>query len=113
MTVEMYNVPSGLKIYPETKWGKVGKIFGFQDIKLGDTLFDETFVVRGKNPIDVKNYLTAGRRMAILNVYKNLKGFQMDEGKLFVIRKGQLEKPSEFEQIFTRMGQLGIPLSSS
>ncbi|HEX9756285.1 MAG TPA: hypothetical protein VGB26_00630 [Nitrospiria bacterium] len=87
-------------------------MIGAQGIKIGDSLFDQTFVVKGKSSIEVKHFLNAGRRMDLLNVYKNLKGFQIDEGKLFVIRKGQPENHTELEQIFSRMGQLAISLSS-
>ena len=44
----------------------VGKLFGAQDIELGDSVFDKKFVVKGKDPRRVSNILSSEARSALI-----------------------------------------------
>ncbi|MFC1587723.1 DUF3137 domain-containing protein [Planctomycetota bacterium] len=42
------------KIYREGLFAKIGKIFGTQDIKIGDPFFDDAFMIKGNNEDKIK-----------------------------------------------------------
>ena len=43
----------------------LGKLFGMQDVELGDSSFDDNVLVHGKNPAAIARFLTAPRRKHI------------------------------------------------
>ncbi len=42
------------KIYREGFFSSIGKLFGMQDIKIGDPFFDNEFIIKGNNPEKIK-----------------------------------------------------------
>jgi hypothetical protein len=49
------------KIYPEGLSGKIGKFFGMQDIQIGDSQFDEGYMIKSNNESKVKALLHSSR----------------------------------------------------
>ena len=43
----------------------IGKFFGYQDIEIGDPIFDDEIIVKGDYPQQVADFLTPARRVAI------------------------------------------------
>ncbi len=60
----------GLKIYREHAFSGLGKMLGFQDIQTGDTIFDQRFVIKGKDPAKVLQFLTPAVRQAVMTYDK-------------------------------------------
>jgi hypothetical protein len=44
---------------------RLGKVFGYQDIEIGDPLFDDQIIVKGDYPERIADFLTPARRVAI------------------------------------------------
>lgn len=42
------------KISRQGFFDSIGKLFGMQDIEIGDPFFDEQFVIKGNNPEKIK-----------------------------------------------------------
>ena len=49
------------KIFPENFFSPVGKFFGLQDIQIGDSFFDDSFVIKGNNESRIKEFLSDSR----------------------------------------------------
>ena len=56
----------GLKLSREGFLSSVGKLFGSQDIQVGDGAFDDALLVKGHDPKAVREFLTSARRARIL-----------------------------------------------
>ncbi|MGM0555617.1 MAG: hypothetical protein ACQEVA_04475 [Myxococcota bacterium] len=53
--------PPDLVVAEEGFFSGIGKFVGMQDIEIGDLIFDQQFVIKGKNPTRVKNFLLQDR----------------------------------------------------
>ncbi len=45
------------KIFHESFFSTIGKIFGMQDIQIGDRYFDDRFIIKGNNEPKIKRFL--------------------------------------------------------
>jgi hypothetical protein len=109
--IGLNNLPKGLRVYGKTLWSGLGKAVGMQDITTGDDSFDRTFVVKGKDPAEVINYLTPSRRMVLLAYADKLQGMELREEGLLLLKPGQTESVDLLEQIVSQMGSLASSLN--
>lgn len=63
--IKFHPIGLGLRLSRQTGWHGVLKVFGAQDIEVGDPTFDATFVIKGKSTEAVRRFLTAGRMMSL------------------------------------------------
>lgn len=108
--IVLAGLPSGLRIYRETTWGKVGKVFGMQDIKTGDAAFDKKFIIKGGDPKKVLEYLTPPRRMTLLHYAETLQGLELQEVGLVLLQPGQTDSMAKLDRYFTQLGSLASEL---
>lgn len=54
-----------LKVKRQHALTRIGKLFGYQDIEVGDPLFDDEIIVKGEYPDHIAEFLTPARRVAI------------------------------------------------
>ncbi len=59
-----------LEIYPESFISYVGKFFGIQDIEIGDSRFDELFILQSNQEKTLRKLLDGRVRMLILQLYE-------------------------------------------
>jgi hypothetical protein len=111
MQVNFPGLPQGLRVYQETKWSKLGKAIGMQDITTGDPEFDRSFMVKGKEPHVVIDYLTASRRTAMLTHAAGMKGLELREEGLTFLQPGQIESVDELGRLFSGLGSLALALA--
>jgi hypothetical protein len=45
------------KIYPEGFFSSIGKVFGSQDIQVGDGFFDDSYMIKGNNELLIRELL--------------------------------------------------------
>ncbi|WP_196888478.1 hypothetical protein [Aureivirga sp. CE67] len=83
---------SGFKmhIYQENMFNRIGKIFGLQDIQIGDFHFDPKFIIKGNNPNKLQQVL-ADR--SLRNHFFGLKyfDFHLSPGKRYSLFKSYPE----------------------
>ena len=58
-------IPVKFKLTKEQMFHGLGKIFGFQDIQMGDKSFDDNVIVKGNNASNIRQFLNAPRRKRI------------------------------------------------
>jgi hypothetical protein len=110
MTLTLTGLPAGLRIYRETAPGKAP---GPRGIETGDSGFDKTFVIRGKNAEDVRGYLTPERRHAVRTYMKELEWVRLLDDGLHWERIGQVTSMRELDRLHTGMGEFAAVLSHS
>ena len=59
-----------MKVYPEHILLYIGKLFGLQDIVIGNEKFDDKFVVKGNNEYKVSDLLSSNEIMELLLLYR-------------------------------------------
>ena len=69
------------KIYREGFFSSIGKFFGMQDIQIGDTYFDEGFVIKGNNEEKIRLLLNDPKLKELIQAQPDI-SFQIrdDEG---------------------------------
>lgn len=110
MLIKLTGLPRGLRVYRETPWTKIGKAVGMQDITTGDPEFDRCFVVKGKDPQEVVDYLTPSRRIALLGHATGIKGLELQEEGLILVQPGQVANMEELGRLFSQFGSLAVAL---
>ena len=85
--------PDGFEIVAQSGIAALGKIVGGQDIVIGDKAFDDRFIIRGTNTLDVKAFLKDGRtRMAIASAFDAFPDLKMDRHSFEIVRLGALHR---------------------
>jgi hypothetical protein len=110
MHMKLPGLPRGLRVYRETPWSKLGKAVGMQDIMTGDPEFDRSFVVKGKDPQAIVDYLTPSRRITLLSQPSGMKGLELQEEGLILLQPGQVASMEELGRLFSQLGSLATTL---
>ncbi len=110
MRMSLPGLPRGLRVYSETPWSKLGKAVGMQDVKTGDPEFDRHFVVKGRDPQAIVDYLTLSRRIALLGHASGMKGLELQEEGLVLVQPGQVANMEELGRLFSQFGSLAVAL---
>lgn len=58
-------IPTHFKLTKQSLLHGLGKVFGMQDVELGDPGFDNSVLVKGQNPAAIARFLTVSRRKHI------------------------------------------------
>ncbi len=83
-----------LTLYSEGVFTKLGKLIGMQDIQIGNTEFDNTFIVKGSEEFFVKRFLTPKVQQKLLSLKDKNPYLQMTQDKL-VLRITYIPKDTE------------------
>lgn len=70
----------GLNITPERFLTRVDKALGTQDIQIGDKTFDDTFLIQGNDPNQVRAVLTPTARQQLLALHKRKPTLKVNDG---------------------------------
>lgn len=111
MKMQLFDLPNGLRICRETLLRKVSTTLGAQDIMTGDQELDETAVIKGVDPEEVKHYLTAERCAALRRYLKELDPIEVREDGIYLERKDMIKEIEELERLYSFMGAFGLSLS--
>lgn len=69
----------GMRISREGIFSGFGKLFGFQDIQVGDPAFDSRFTIKGRNESQVRGWLDSRRQRAIYAADQALDGIELED----------------------------------
>lgn len=113
MRIELSGLPEGLRVFRQNVWSKVGKALGMQDITTGDSRFDSSFMIKGNDPTAVLDYLTPGRRMALLMHADELHGLELQEEGLFLFQPNQIDSVEKLDRYSSQLASLASALLQS
>ncbi len=111
MKIQLFDLPKGLRICRETLLRKVSTTLGAQDIRTGDRELDERAVIKGVDPAQVRQYLTAERCSALKRYLKELDPIEVREDGLHLERKGVIKEIGELERLYSLMGAFALSIS--
>jgi len=72
----------GLKLTPEGFLDGFAKLFGAQDVKVGDAQFDADVRVKGTNPQRIREFLTPARTFRLHRLLKSYPGLEINDDEL-------------------------------
>ena len=78
----------GLKLAREGFFSGVSKVFGAQDIQIGDATFDQGVMVKGDDPARVVRFLTLARRARIQRALMSFSGLKIGDEEIYWERTG-------------------------
>jgi hypothetical protein len=111
MNMQLFDLPKGLRICSDTLLRRMSKTLGAQDIRTGDQELDESAVIKGADPEEVRLYLTAERCSALKKYLKELELIEVREDGLHLERKGLIKEIGELERLHSLMGAFALSLS--
>jgi len=102
----------GLRLSRQTSLNRFGRIFGMQDIEVGDPLFDEAVVVKGNYDAAVSTYLTPARRMAAHRLITEYRGLVIEDGLIRWEKRGIETDPDKITTNARRLVEAARVLSA-
>lgn len=96
----------GLRLTKQGLLAGIGKMFGTQDIEVGDKGFDDAVVVKGRDPERVKKFLTQSRRMRAARFLTTYEGACIDDMKVEWERHHVERDANKVERMIERMTSL-------
>lgn len=109
--IRLGDLPGGFLVHRETAWSRLGKVVGMKDITTGDTCFDKLFVVKGNDQLEVLDYLTPSRRMALLKCAERYSDLSLQERELVVFQPGQTESMEQLDRYIADSDLLAAALN--
>lgn len=106
MSLAVPGMPQGLTIYQNNAFLKLKKAFGAQDIKTGDAVFDETFIVKGSNVDEVRGWLNHERRQALMDTLRTNRDLEISEGCVRFDRSGLCDNITVLTEVLQTMRDL-------
>ncbi len=101
-----HSLDLGLRLTKQGLLSGIGKIFGTQDIEVGDEGFDDAIVVKGRDPERVKEFLTLSRRMRSARFLTTYQGSCIDDMKVEWERRHVERDAGKIERMIERMTSL-------
>lgn len=101
----------GLQLKKEGFLSSMAKLFGSQDIEVGDPQFDDEVLVKGTDPRRVVEFLTHSRRMRILRLLNSLDGCEIGDASISYSRSGTETDPERMQRHVRRMISVAARLS--
>lgn len=73
----------GLKLHKEGKiLGKIAKFFGAQDHLMGDSSFDDNFMIKGEDAEQISEFLTPERKQELLELQQKLPAIRITDNDI-------------------------------
>lgn len=104
------DLPRGLRIQRRTGLRTLATLLGARGIESGDDQFDQVFVVTGRDPEDVRRFLTAERRHALKECFRDLEHLRVTEDGLHWERRGVVRELQVLERLYARLAELALAL---
>lgn len=96
----------GLIVAPKTWTGQTAELFGGQDIKTGDALFDDTFRVQAEDVEGAKRVLSAAVRAKLLLIHHDIDPIRLDDDGLTLREKHDATRPEEMVKLVPALEKL-------
>jgi len=101
------------KVYRAGLFTELGKMFGMQDIEIGDPAFDQTFVLKGNDEQKVRQFFSDARLKALIEAQPHIsmevrddesgwfrEAFPENVDELYFLRVGVMKDLAELQALF-------------
>lgn len=97
-----------MALTPEGFFNKIGKVFGSQDIQIGDEAFDEAFMIKGNNERIIKNILDYSTKQMLVENKSKLTGkLEVRHNEIYYEGMQQMYSDSNYEVIRAIVNLMG------
>ncbi len=83
----------GLELKAQTAFSRITRLFGAQDVEVGDASFDDTWVVKAADPAAVRAFLSSSRRLSLLRLFSLHRRTKVDDSEIVLATKGLERNP--------------------
>ena len=101
----------GFRLTEQTFFSGVTKIFGSQDIEVGDPSFDQSVVIKGTHLPRIRDFLTPPRRVRISRFLSSHTGATIDEKEIQCTVSGVVRRSPSIVSTIRQMVRLGWHLT--
>lgn len=105
-------LPLRMRLSRQGFFSGVVKLFGAQDLEVGEAAFDDQVVIKGDDPHRIAAYLTPARRSLILRALESYRGIVIDDSRITWERHGVVTEPHTLRSVTNRMLHLAKNLTS-
>jgi len=84
-----HRIDIDIKMTPQGTLQQIGKVFGLQDIEVGNPAFDDRVLLRGSDPDAVRQYLTPGLQDAVEQMIFTYSDITITNEYVWVNRRGK------------------------
>ncbi|MDJ0497583.1 MAG: hypothetical protein QNJ89_07120 [Acidimicrobiia bacterium] len=101
-----------LQLKRQGAFAAITKLFGAQDVEIGDSLFDETFVVKTNNPNRLRALLTPSVRTGLLRLVASYSGVVISDDNITFSKTGFESNRDRLKSTIQRLAATARLLSS-
>lgn len=106
-------MPIGLGLHKEGFFSKVGKVFGGQDVQIGDRAIDEAFIIKATDMLGAHDLLSlAPVKKALLFCITRHPGMRITERNILVEHTGMTGNLAKIESTFEDLSYLALTLDA-
>ena len=91
------------ELHRQTGFSTITKLFGAQDVEVGDQRFDDTFVIKSDHPDRIGSALTPTRRTAILGLASSFPGVKISDTRIQWEKRGVTTNSAQIVTIVRRL----------
>lgn len=106
-------MPSGMVLYKEGFFSKVSKVFGGQDVQVGDAAIDQAFIIKANDLLGTHDLLSLSPvKKALLYAITRHPGLRVQERQLLVEHTGMTGDLAKIEGVFADLTYLAQTLDA-
>jgi len=109
--VEFPEKGQGVRLKRQTGLSRITKLFGAQDIEIGDSIFDKAFVIKADSDQKAGQFLTLARRTVLLRLFSLYREVNATEDHIEVVTGGYEEDPDAIVTNARRVVSVGRVLA--
>jgi len=91
------------ELHRQTGFSTIKKLFGAQDVEIGDGRFDDTFVIKSDKPARIASAITPTRRASILQLASAFPGIRISDARIQWNKRGVTTNPDEIVTVVRRL----------
>ena len=104
-------LPQDFQLHKQSLFSGVAKFFGSQDIEIGDQQFDDSIVIKGADPLEIRAFPTPSRKQRILSLMHQFREFQISQDGIRVANRGLETDAKRLEANLRRMAEVSAHMA--
>jgi hypothetical protein len=107
-------MPRGLAMHKEGLFSKVGKMFGGQDVQVGDRVIDDAFIIKSQDLLGTHNLLSLPHvKKALLFCLARHPGLRITERDILVEHTGMTGDMNKLQGVFDDLSYLALTFDAA
>jgi hypothetical protein len=112
-TVQFPPLGIGLHLMRQAGVGQILKVFGTQDLEIGDPEFDKAFIVQSTDVNAARELLTPGRTMVLNRLLATNPDLTVLDDRIIIDRRGRVRDPEVIVSLLRRLASAAVILADA